>query len=551
MLIIVVFSGCSSNQNNEVNNSEATQGFSFIFMGDTQADPESGDYTTWGKLLKQAAQDESQPAFIMISGDLVNDGNDQKEWEAFYAAGGEVLDRIKLYPAIGNHDNTEFFKAKFDLPDNGPEGKEGAFYSFDYGDAHFTVMDSNVMGAASPEDIQWLKKDLFGTDKTYKIVMFHHPAYVAQDVPKDVMRAETIQEAFVPIMEEAGVDLVLSGHQHVYMRTYPMRKGKLDENGITYIIGNASGKHYTLGSYEYIACGVENQPVYSIITINEKGIFVETKNISGEILDSTKGPTLTKEQKEMSIIVKGDGIDGEKKITFEEIAAMPNSVFEHIYSTVNTWPTPRFFAARGIRVHSILKAAGVLDTAQKITFRASDSYEVSFTREQLLDEPRYYYPKVEEGLEESAQWVYPIIAYEYKEGSDDLSAAKPNSPCLILGQSYPAEQTNPTFVVNVSEIIVSNEEPDSWEPATTFPAEGKIAAGEKVKLQHKNLGLVKLHYTLDGTDPTENSPIYNISNYQPELNVPITIEEDTVIKVLVTGYGKKNSEIATFTFTVR
>ena len=230
---------------------------------------------------------------------------------------------------------------------------------------------------------------------------------------------------------------------------------------------------------------------------------------------------------------------------------MPTQVSEHIYSTVNTWPTPRFYAARGIKVHSILKAAGVLDTAKQITFRASDSYEITFTREQLLDKPRYYYPKVEEGLAESARWVYPIIAYEYKEGSNDMQAAKPDVPCLIIGQSYPGEQTNPTFVVNVSEIIVSNEEPDSWEPATTFPPEGKIAAGEKVKLQHKYLGLVKLHYTLDGTDPTENSPIYNISNYRPELNVPITIEEDTVIKVLVTGYGRKNSEISTFTFEVR
>jgi hypothetical protein len=59
------------------------------------------------------------------------------------------------------------------------------------------------------------------------------------------------------------------------------------------------------------------------------------------------------------------------------------------------------------------------------------------------------------------------------------------------------------------------------EAATTFPTEGRIAAGESVKLQHKFSGLVKLHYTLDGTDPTELSPMYNPSTYQPELNLPI------------------------------
>ena len=182
--------------------------------------------------------------------------------------------------------------------------------------------------------------------------MFHHPAYVAQDVPKDVMRAETIQDAFVPVMEEAGVDLVLSGHQHVYMRTFPMKNGKLDEDGITYIIGNASDKHYNLGSYEYIACGIENEPVYSIITVNEKGIFVETKNISGEILDSTKGPTLANEQKELSITIKGDGIDGEKKITFGEIAPCLTRFRAYLFHSQHLAYTEILCGKRN-KVHSI------------------------------------------------------------------------------------------------------------------------------------------------------------------------------------------------------
>lgn len=548
-LVLAFFSGCTSDQyNSEVKNSNTAQGFSFIFMGDPQPDPETKDYKVWGKLLEKAAQDESQPAFIMISGDLVNDGNNQEEWNAFFSAGGEVLKKLKLYPAMGNHDNTEFFKSNFDLPDNGPEGKKEAFYSFDYGDAHFTVMDSNAMGAANPEDVQWLKNDLSESDKRYKIVMFHHPAYVAVNVPKDVMRAQTIQETFIPIMEEAGVDLVLSGNQHVYMRTYPLLHGKIDEKGIMYLMGTSGGKSYTADKYDYMACTVGNEPVYSIITVNEKGIFVETKNISGEILDSTKGPILTEEQKALTITVKGDGIDGDRDFTFEEIASIPNCGFEHIYSTVNTWPTPKFYAAKGLKVHSILKATGVLDTAKIITFRSPDGYNISFTREQLLDTPRYFYPNVKEGSSDGAEFVYPIIAYEYKEGSDDMTEIKPDVPCLIIGQTNPSEQTNPTFIVDISEIIVSNQEPEAWEPASTFPKEGKIAAGETVKLQHKHIGLVKLHYTLDGTDPTELSPIYNISNYRPELNTPITIKEDTVIKVLTTGYGKKNSEIATFTF---
>lgn len=526
------------------------QGFSFIYMSDTQADPEKGDYSAWGKLLQAAAKDERQPVFVMIGGDLVNDGNDQQEWDSFFAAGGKVLKSLKLYPAMGNHDNTPLYKDIFDLPVNGPTGKEEAFYSFDYGDAHFTVLDSNSMGAADPKDIDWLKNDLFGTDKTYKIVMFHHPAYPAVDIPKDTNRAETIRNNFIPIMEEAGVDLVLSGHQHVYMRTYPLRDGKRNDEGIVYLMGSSGAKQYTPGDFDYIACGISDTPVYSIITVNDKGIYIETRDAAGTILDSTHGPKIAAEQRDLTISISVDGIERQQEFTLEELAALPDSGFQHVYSTINNWPSSRFYAARGITVRSILKAAGVLDTAKVITFRSPDSYEVSLTREQLLDTPRYYFPHVADGSSEGAQMVEPIIAYEYKEGSDKMDQAVPDAPCLIIGQSYPGEHTNPAFVVNVSDIVVSTQEASSWEPATTFPVEGRIAAGETVKLQHKYLGLVKLHYTLDGSDPDETSAIYNISTYQPELNVPIPINEDTVIKVLVTGYGKKNSEIATFTFDV-
>lgn len=551
VLLLMSIEGCSAQKADSTKGTDSNKGFSFIYMGDSQADPETGNYTAWGQLLQLAAEDKSRPAFIMIGGDLINDGNDQEEWNNFFAAGGKALKSLHLYPAMGNHDNTTLFKNIFDLPGNGPAGEKEAFYSFDYGDAHFTVMDSNAMGAANQGDIDWLKKDLSDTNKTYKIVMFHHPAYPAVENPKDNVRAETIRKAFVPIMEEAGVDLVLSGHQHVYMRTYPLRNGKRNEDGIVYLMGTSGGKKYTPGTYDYIACNISEKPVYSIISIDKNGIYIETKDSKGNILDSTKGPVVSAQQRDLTITVRGDGIKGKKKFTLGKLSTLPNSGFQHVYSTINNWPTARFYAAKGITVRSILRAAGVLDTAQVITFRSPDSYKVSFTKEQLLDQPRYYYPKVTEDSADLAEPVEPIIAYEYKEGSKDMGVAVPDKPCLIIGQSNVWEHTNPAFAENICEIIVSNKEAGAWEPATTFPKEGEIASGESVKLQHKYFGQVKLHYTMDGTDPTELSPLYNISTYQPELNVPITIKKDTVIKVMVTGYGKKNSPIASFTFNVQ
>ncbi|MGI6732761.1 MAG: metallophosphoesterase [Anaerovoracaceae bacterium] len=561
IMILIALAGCTSEgfHTSTENGSQLTENrsFSFIYMGDPQADPETGDYSPWGSLLSLAAEDEREPAFVLISGDLVNDGNDRTEWQAFFEAGKEVLDRLPLYPAMGNHDNTELFKELFDLPQNGPVGKEDAFYSFDYGDVHFTVLDSNAMGAADPADVAWLKEDLAGTEKSYRIVMFHHPPYTAADIPKDEIRAQTIREIFVPILEEYNVDLVLSGHQHVYMRTHPIRNGEIREDGIVYLVSASGGKQYTPMQRDYTAFAFGNRPVYSICTVDEAGILLETRDSEGNPVDSCrigeKQPPLsfTSEQQNRTLTITDKDSGKQWSYSLKELAELPDMGFQHLYSTVNNWPSPSTYAAKGIKIRRILEEMNIYDKIQTITFRSADGYEVSFTKDQILTNPRWYFPLFDKGLADDAQPVEPILAYAYKEGSLDLEDAVPEPLCLILGQTNPAEHTNPAFVEDVTEIIFSAEEPEVWEPASTFPGEGNIASGETVKLQHPYFGLVKLHYTLDGTEPTELSPMYNPSTYRPELNVPISITEDTVIKVITVGYGKRNSPVATYTFTVR
>ena len=253
------------------------------------------------------------------------------------------------------------------------------------------------------------------------------------------------------------------------------------------------------------------------------------------------------------------GGNGEEVLSFTELEltaalagmpALPSGIpgqFAHVYSTVNNWPSARFYAAEGYTVASILMAAGLYDTAQTVSFRAGDGYSVSLTREQIFAAQRYF-PHVNEN-EDGAEPVYPIIAWRWREGTDDMGAVRDENPCLVFGQRNPFEHTNPAFVENVSEIIVSTAPCEKWPPASTFPAPGLIASGETVKLQHPDYGLVKMHYTLDGSDPTMLSPMYNPSTYQPELNVPIPITEPTVIKAIVFGYGKEDSDIAVFEFT--
>jgi len=236
--------------------------------------------------------------------------------------------------------------------------------------------------------------------------------------------------------------------------------------------------------------------------------------------------------------------------TEAELSRLPSATdfaFTHVYSTINNWPNTRFYVADGYRIESILAAAGALDGVQTFTFRSTDGYEVSLTREQLLSS-QYYFPQAGEN-DSGAIQVFPIITWSWRDGTDDMSAIRDDKPMLIFGQRNPFEHTNPAFVEALSEIIVDYSPSLTWPMASTFPGPGQITTGDTVNLQHPSYGLVKLHYTLDGSDPTPLSAMYNPSTYQPELNRPITITEPTIIKVLVTGYGRNDSEIAVFEFT--
>lgn len=82
-------------------------------------------------------------------------------------------------PVTGNHDEVDddakYYISHFNLPDNGAKGSiAGTSYSFDYGPVHITVLntESNIK-----KQTEWLKEDLKKTDKKWKIVTMHRPAY--------------------------------------------------------------------------------------------------------------------------------------------------------------------------------------------------------------------------------------------------------------------------------------------------------------------------------------------------------------------------------------
>jgi len=140
----------------------------------------------------------------------------------------QYMARHVEYLAIGNHDEvTEGgrpFEENYSFPRTGPATGERSDhnYSFDYGDVHFATFDSNSLLSASRLDNQldWLVDDMQASDARWKIVFVHHP--IAGSPDKAQQPGDNYYQQVVSRLREAGVDLLLAGHSHLYHWTYPL-----------------------------------------------------------------------------------------------------------------------------------------------------------------------------------------------------------------------------------------------------------------------------------------------------------------------------------------
>lgn len=160
-------------------------------------------------------------------------GSNPQFQEAFFEPYAGLLRRVPIWPAYGNHDarRNVFFEI-FTLPQNGesggrPSGTEH-YYSFDYANLHVIMLDteSSSLAVDSPM-LQWLQADLAETDQPWKIVILHHPPYTrgghdSDDIFDSGGRMFEVRRNVLPLLEQAGVQLVLAGHSHVYERSYPL-----------------------------------------------------------------------------------------------------------------------------------------------------------------------------------------------------------------------------------------------------------------------------------------------------------------------------------------
>lgn len=224
-------------------------GYSFLFLSDT-AKAEGGDYSKLKTMMDYAASGLPAASFVLHAGDVVNPSEDGAEWTEYQEATAALGD-IPTYVSWGEKDDDSLL-SQFSLPENGPTDLLHHFYSFDYEDAHFVFLDSAYMGLQREDYTNWLRSDLESNGKKWNILVCHYSLYPACDLDHDIDRAEAQRKLWDALLCDLDIDLVLSGHQHVYARSYPVQGGEKADDGPIYVQVNSGGIcNANTADYEY------------------------------------------------------------------------------------------------------------------------------------------------------------------------------------------------------------------------------------------------------------------------------------------------------------
>jgi 3',5'-cyclic-AMP phosphodiesterase len=205
--------------------------FHFVILGDRMGEVQPGK---WEGVWREAAA--SKPAFVLTVGDSIQGGSDasaEAEWQEFERTIAPYR-QIPLYLTPGNHDiwspKSEALYRKY--------SKRLPHYSFDYGTAHFVVLDNSSSDALPDSELAFLEADLRAHEGALvKFVVMHRPSWIADAALRNP--AGPLHQ----IAKRYGVRYWIAGHVHQLIHS--------DFDGVTYYAAPSAGGHLRLsGKYE-------------------------------------------------------------------------------------------------------------------------------------------------------------------------------------------------------------------------------------------------------------------------------------------------------------
>lgn len=204
----------------------------FISYGDTRTNPQLHDAVS-GQVVELFTADLEYQTLNLALGDLVRNGDDEGYWETefFHPDLRNIraqLANLAFIPARGNHEHSGvLFGRYFPYPYVGKW-----YWSFDYGPAHFTIIDQYSNLEPGSAQYQWLVNDLASTQKAWKFVALHQPGWSATERANGFVR-----DKLQPLLEQHGIAILFAGHDHFYSRA--------EVNGVQHLtIGTGGAPSY-------------------------------------------------------------------------------------------------------------------------------------------------------------------------------------------------------------------------------------------------------------------------------------------------------------------
>ena len=315
--------------------------FKFVVYGDTQANPDIHQ-----KIAEKILQ--INPDLILHTGDLVSNGKKIHQWsDLFFDPLDKVIDHIPIFTCLGNHEkNAQNYFDFFSLPNN------ESWYSFNYSNCHFIVLDTNKNYGKNSQQYKWLKNDLLktnadsakGENVKWKFAFFHHPPYTSGQHPSN----PKVRALLTPLFREHGVDIVFSGHNHLYERSYPINSAfRQNDSAVTYVVsGGGGGNLYDFSPNNIWTASIYKVHNFCVVNVDGDRLEFKALDIDGKTLD--KFTILKRKGKYQQYVKKAIPFE---KIEFERTSptniAPPvvflekgNTVVQSAVKIQNTFPNP-------------------------------------------------------------------------------------------------------------------------------------------------------------------------------------------------------------------
>jgi hypothetical protein len=250
---------------------------SFYAYGDTRTNADLHDSVA-KQIMNYVESDPNSQTFIVSSGDLVEDGDSEDDWDSqFFDPKFDniqnMLAKLPYLVSLGNHGGQGFlFKKYFPIP---MFSNNRFYYSFDYGPVHFTIIDQFSSLDTAGTQYKWIENDLATTSKKWKFVLLHMPGWSAGGHSNNAI----VQEFIQPLCVQYGVHFVIAGHNHYYSRAVV--------NGVQHITSGGGGAPlYTPNSNNDAIVKVDESLHFMKFDIDDDSLHYKVVRADGSIIES-------------------------------------------------------------------------------------------------------------------------------------------------------------------------------------------------------------------------------------------------------------------------